>query len=128
MMVYKLYAIMLLPAVKNMNGNRGRMAVQAAHGFLHSYWDSVNRFPEDALAYQNQGSAFKICLAVDSEEVLETLKNKYEPICGVRLVLERGTKADGSVNEAVKGITCLGLGPIDESRVGDDLRALRSFL
>ena len=111
-----------------MNGNRGRMVVQSAHGFLPSMWDSAKRFPADAEAYQNQSSAFKICLVTDSEEFLENLYSKYKLVCGASLVQERGTKADGSVNEAVKGITCLGLGPIEESLVGDDLKALKGFL
>jgi hypothetical protein len=43
----------------------------------------------------------------------------------VSLVEEKGTKADGSVNEAMRGVTNLGLGPIRSDQIGDDLKALK---
>jgi hypothetical protein len=126
--IYKLYAIMFAPAVKGMNGNRGRMATQAAHAFLHSYWDSYDRFYDDADAYRAQPSAFKMSLVTDDAELLRSLAEKYRPICGVSLVEERGTRADGSVNEAVAGLTALGIGPIRSDLIADDLKALKGFV
>ncbi len=126
--VFKLYSIMSGAAVKKMNGVRGKMVSQGGHGFMHAYWDSEDRFPDDAKAYRRQTSAFKITLAVEDEGQLVALMEKYRPLCGVSLVEERGTKADGSINEKAQGVTCLGLGPIDADLIGDDLRALKGFL
>jgi hypothetical protein len=126
--LYKLYAILSQEAVKAMNGNRGRMATQAAHGFLHAFWDGCDRFPEMTTAYRAQPSAFKVTLVAVDSEALRILEEKYRPICGVSLVVERGTKSDGSVNEAVKAVTCLGLGPILLDKIGEDLSGLKNFL
>lgn len=126
--LYKLYAILSQEAVKAMNGNRGRMTTQAGHGFLHALWDAAERFPEMAYDYRKQRSAFKVTLIAEGSEALRILEEKYRPICGVSLVEERGTKSDGSVNEAVKAVTCLGLGPIPLDKIGDDLSALKNFI
>jgi hypothetical protein len=126
--IYKLYAIVLSSAIKGMNGNRGRMGLQMAHGYVHALWDAMDRFPEAHDAFRAQPSAFKIALTTDDPEVLRTLAEKYRPICGVSLVEERGTKADGSINEAVRGVTCLGLGPIRSDLIGEDLAGLKGFV
>lgn len=126
--MFKLYSILLLPAVKAMNGNRGRMAVQAGHGWLHAYWDAEKRFPEAVAAYRSQ-TAFKVCLVTDSEEAIQAMFFLYSQICGASLVKESGSKSDGTTDEAAAfGLTCLGLGPLHADHVRDDLRALKSFL
>jgi len=126
--MYKLYSIMLLPAVKAMNGNRGRMIVQGGHGFVHALWDAEKRFPDTYAAYRQQ-TAFKAALAAADEQTIRDLHFKYSQICGVSLVNESGSKMDGAVSDAgALGLTCLGLGPIHVDQTGDDLKALKSFL
>jgi peptidyl-tRNA hydrolase len=127
-MALKLVSVLLLPAVKAMNGNRGRMVVQGSHALLHALWDSERRFPEVAAAYKAQGSAFKIVLVADDEATLLGLHESYRRTHGVTLVEERGTRASGGNNEAVRGLTGVGIGPIDDAAIGDDLGSLRPFL
>lgn len=125
---YRLYVVVALDAVKAMKGNRGRLGTQIGHGFVHALFDALDRFPEDVRAYRTQSSAFKITLAVETGEQLQDLIERYRGVCGVSLVEERGTRGDGSVNEAVKGITALGIGPIRTDLVGEDLATLRPLL
>ncbi len=125
--MYKLYTILLLPAVKLMNGNRGRMVTQGGHGFLHALWDAEKRFPEAAAAYKSQGSAFKVTLSIASEDALMALHDAYAPICGVSIVQERGTTLSGSINERVQGLMGLGLGPIHIDQINADLADLKGF-
>ena len=117
---------MLLPSIKAMNGNRGRMVVQAGHAFVHALWDAQDRFPEAVAGYRAQ-AAFKIALATDSGEVLHALYEKYRLICGATLVQESGSKMSGDINEAVIATNCIGLGPIHVDLIGDDLSSLASF-
>jgi hypothetical protein len=126
--MFKLYAIMLAPSVKAMNGNRGRMVVQASHAFVHSLWDAERRYPETVIAYRAQASAFKIALVTDSEKLLRDLATKYGELCGCSLVEETGSKATGDVNHAVAMVTALGLGPLHVDLIGEDLALLRNFL
>lgn len=126
--MYKLYSILLAPSVRAMNGNRGRMVVQAAHGFIHALWDAEKRFPETVEAYRSQGSAFKISLVTDDPQVLTDLHLKYCQIGGASMVKETGSKASGDMNEAAAMITGLGLGPLHMDMIGDDLRSLKSFV
>jgi peptidyl-tRNA hydrolase len=128
MVLYKLYLIVSAEAIKNMNGNRGRMVTQSGHGWVHSIWDSMNRFPDDVKAYKEQGSAFKITLVVPDSEALKRLYDTYKNVCGASLVEEHGNKVNGEINEQVKGITCLGIGPIRSNLIGDDLQSLKPFL
>lgn len=120
--VYKLYAVMSKEAVKKMNGIRGKMIAQGGHAFLHAYWDSLNRFPEYAEAYKNSDHAFKITLVVEKTEQLETLRDAYKDLCGVSLVKDAGFTV---FNEPT--VTCLGIGPIPEDLIGDDLKSLKLF-
>ncbi len=127
-MIYKLYAVLLIPAVKAMNGNRGKMVTQGGHAFVHALWDAEDRFPDAVAPFRGPPSAFKIALAIDDETALRALADRYGSICGVSLVEERGAKADGSVNEAARGVTGLGIGPIREDQIDDDLRLLKGFV
>lgn len=127
-MHYALYVIMSTDAVKAMKGNRGRMVVQAAHGFVHSLWDSAKRFPNDHLLYREQTSAFKMALVVPDEAALRALHDAYQPICGVSLVEESGSRSDGTANDDVRAVTALGIGPIRSDMIGADLKSLKPFL
>jgi peptidyl-tRNA hydrolase len=117
-----------MEAIRNMKGNRGRMITQGGHGILHAFWDAQRRFPDDALAYMNQSSAFKITKVVDNGDALRLLAVKYKDVCGISLVEEKGTRADGSVNVEVQDVTCLGIGPIRNDLIGEDIINLKLFL
>jgi len=131
-MKVKMYCIFALESVKKMNGIRGKMCTQAGHAYLHSFWDSVKRFPgehgfasdgpSDAEKYQNGDRAYKITLIVDTVEELRVLQDKYKDICGTSLVTDAAfTVFDEPTT------TCLGLGPIAEENIGDDIKALKTF-
>lgn len=115
-----------------MNGIRGKMCTQAGHAYLHAFWDSVERFPGqhgfardepgDAEKYQNSERAYKITLVVDTVDELRALQEKYKDVCGTSLVTDAGFTV---FNEPTT--TCLGLGPIAEENIGDDIKALKTF-
>ena len=131
-MKVKMYCIFALESVKKINGIRGKMCTQAGHAYLHSFWDSVQRFPGqhgfaydepgDAEKYQNSDRAYKITLVVDTVEELKALQEKYKDICGTHLVTDAGFTVFTEPTT-----TCLGLGPISEDNIGDDLKALKTF-
>ena len=118
--MYKVYDVMCRSALKLMNGNRGKMCAQAGHAYLHSFWDSEKRFPETAQAYRHSDHARKITLVVDTEEELVELYKSYHGLCGVALIKDAGFTV---FNEPT--ITCLGIGPIHQDDVGEDLKSLR---
>jgi peptidyl-tRNA hydrolase len=135
-MKHKLYCIFAKESVQKMNGIRGKMCTQAGHAYLHAFWDAIrknvlNDFDLDlvqerkmaqAVAYQNSDHAYKITLIVDTVEELKELQEKYKDICGTSLVTDAGFTV---FNEPTT--TCLGLGPISEDNIGDDIKALKTF-
>lgn len=146
-MTIKMYCIFSKESIEAMGGNRGKMAAQAGHAYLHAYWDAEealeyhkNRFAflnhkEDELAeqrytyilneYKNgKSGATKICLIVDTNEQLQQLQQAYKNKTGTSLVVDSGK----TVFNGQSTITCLGIGPIDDNGVGDDLRQLKVFI
>jgi peptidyl-tRNA hydrolase len=148
-MKYKMYCIFAKESVAKMNGIRGKMCTQAGHAYLHAFWDGVQAYEgpwwdeenikdedrqkinayritaqkrEQAIAYQNSDHAYKITLIVDTVDELKALQEKYKDICGTSLVTDAGFTV---FNEPTT--TCLGLGPISEDNIGDDLKALKTF-
>ena len=135
-MKIKMYAIFSKEAVDKMRGSRGKLAAQAGHAFLHSFWDASRMYrdehgmlnPENyqkysqAMDYQNSNHAYKIGLVVDNEEQLIQLRDKYSDICGVSLVKDAGFTVFSEPT-----ITCLGIGPISEINIDDDLKQLKIF-
>ncbi len=131
-MKYKLYCIFAKESIEKMGGNRGKMCTQAGHAYLHAYWDaatnvgSIKEYPqkmEQALAYASSDHAYKITLIVDTVEELKALQEKYKDVCGTSLVTDAGyTVFNGPTT------TCLGLGPIAEDNIGDDIKNLKVFL
>lgn len=119
---YKLYCLMAKDSVDKMKGIRGKMITQGGHGYLHAVWDSDARFPEFSHAYKNSGMAKKITLVVPTVTDLKTFEEAYRDVCGVSLVKDAGLTV---FNEPT--ITCLGIGPIPDHLVGDDLKSLRTF-
>lgn len=135
----RMYCIVSREALKAMNGNRGKLAAQAGHAYLHAYWDAEDRHVHwrgadtdysrsyrdgPALDYRRSGNAKKVCLVVETTDELRALEARYRPVCGVSLVTDAGlTCFDG-----VPTVTCLGLGPIRDEDVGDDLKALKVLI
>lgn len=132
----KMYCIVARESLLKMNGNRGKLAAQTGHAYLHAYWDSQDRFDfryrwsndgkpilADYEEYRRSGKAVKICLIVETVADLQVLHDAYKPICGVSLVTDAGlTCFDGPTT------TCLGIGPIRDEDIGKDLRALNVLI
>lgn len=118
----KMYCIFAKESLDKMGGVRGKMCTQAGHGYLHSFWDAAARFPDAAQAYINTSHAYKITLVVATVEELEALQERYKDVCGVSLVKDAGFTVFKEPT-----VTCLGLGPIFESNIGDDLKALKTL-
>ncbi len=98
-----------------MKGNRGKLAAQAGHAFLHTYWDAERRFTRAAEAYRDSERAYKIGL-VASYETIDHLYEKYVDVCGVSKVVDAGL----TVFQAAT-LTCIGIGPIDIDRFEPEL-------
>lgn len=116
----KQFCIFSKESLKKINGIRGKMASQAGHAFLHSFWDAEERFPEVAKAFKYSMQAKKITLVVDTDEDLLYLNSLYIDICGVSLVKDAGLTVFKEPT-----ITCLGIGPISEDDVGLELSQLK---
>lgn len=119
----KMYCIVARDSLKAMNGNRGKLAAQAGHAFLHAYWDAESHNMANAVAYRASGMAKKVTVAVDTVNDLDALYEAYRAVCGVSLVKDAGlTCFDGPT------VTCLGIGPIRDDEVGDDIKALKVLI
>lgn len=121
----KMYCIVAKESLDKMGGIRGKLATQAGHAYLHAYWDAAKRFPEDAQVYQDSNMAFKITLVVPTTEELDKLHEHYKDICGVSMVVDAGRTVfkneDGSPRPTQ---TCLGIGPLRNSKKDDVLGSL----
>lgn len=118
----KMYCLMAMESVEKMNGIRGKMITQGGHAYLHAFWDAEKRFPDAAQAYRDTSHAYKITLIVPTVEDLIAFQEKYRDVCGVSLVKDAGFTVF-----AEPTVTCLGIGPIFESQIGDDLATLKTF-
>lgn len=132
-MIVKMYCIFAKESVQKMNGIRGKMCTQAGHAYLHAFWDAANtvgledseikqRKLKQALAYASSERAYKITLIVDTVEELRALQDKYRDVCGTSLVTDAGFTVFKEPTT-----TCLGLGPIAEENIGDDIKSLKTF-
>lgn len=119
----KQYLIFAKESIDKMGGNRGKMSSQAGHGYLHSFFDSLDRFPKQAKAYRDSDHAYKITLLVPSVEDLQRLHEAYRNVCGVALIKDAGYTVFTEPT-----ITCLGIGPLPDNLKGDDLKELRPFM
>lgn len=125
----KMFCIVARDSLKAMNGNRGKLAAQAGHAYLHAYWDAEDRyktwFPNAvAYDYRRSGAAKKVCLVVETVDDLKALYEAYKPICGVSLVTDAGLTCFNGVPTT----TCLGIGPIADDQIMDDLRELKVLI
>ena len=126
-----MYCIFAKESVAKMNGIRGKMATQAGHAYVHAFWDAfapsfnlikMFRKIKQAYAYKHSERAYKITLRISTVDELKALQEKYRDICGTSLVTDAGFTVF-----AEPTTTCLGIGPIREDKIGDDLKALKTF-
>ncbi len=138
-MKHKMYCVFAKESIDKMKGNRGKLAAQAGHAYLHAFWDAnyahnvepfnmeevliAKRKVDQAHAYYDSERAYKICLVVDTVAELETLHNAYKDVCGVSLVKDAGFTVFDEPT-----VTCLGIGPISEENIGDDIKALKVLM
>lgn len=118
----RMYCIFAKESVKKMNGIRGKMCTQAGHAYLHAYWDAIKHTPNLADLYKDAKHARKITLIVDTVEELREIQDKYKTVCGTSLVTDAAfTVFDEPTT------TCLGLGPLRDEDIGEDLKSLKTF-
>lgn len=122
----KMYCVVARESLNAMKGNRGKLAAQAGHAYLHAYWDMEDRvgWNGDPEPYRASGRATKVCLVVDTVEELQALYEAYRPICGVSLVVDAGL----TCFEGVPTTTCLGIGPIRAEDVKENLSTLKVLI
>lgn len=121
-MKHKLYCIFAKEAVEKMKGIRGKMCTQAGHAYVHTLMNALRDFPELANDYLNGEHAYKITLIVDTVDDLRVLQEAYKDKCGTKLVTDKGFTVFTEPTT-----TCLGIGPIREDMIGDDLKAIKTF-
>lgn len=123
-MKIKMYCIFSRESLSKMNGIRGKMATQAGHAYLHSFWNALENesYKNMALDYKASDHAYKITLVVDTVDELKEIQQRYKDVCGTSLVTDAGF----TVFE-VPTTTCLGIGPISEDKIGDDLKCLKTL-
>lgn len=122
-MKHKMYCIFARESVKKMNGVRGKMCTQAGHAYVHTLLNAQQQWPEHVQAYLDSGHAFKITCVVDTIAELEQLQQKYQAHCATKLVTDKGLTVFSEPTT-----TCLGIGPISEDLIGDDLAGLKLFM
>lgn len=129
---HKMYCIFAKENLDKINGVRGKMASMAGHAYLHSYWDALSDAnsigkdrvkAEQAFVYKDSGLAMKITLVVDTVDQLKILQESYKDICGTSLVTDAGR----TVFKEPTTI-CLGIGPISEDNIKDDLKVLKVLI
>jgi peptidyl-tRNA hydrolase len=121
-MKIKQYCIFAKEAVDKMNGVRGKMCTQAGHAYVHCALQAAKEFPEQLEAYINSDHAYKITLIVDTVDQLKQLQEAYKNKCATKLVTDKGFTVFKEPTT-----TCLGIGPIPEDMIGDDIKALKTF-
>jgi len=121
-MKHKMYCIFAKESVQKMNGIRGKMATQAGHAYLHTFMNAMAETPELATAYLDSGHAYKITLIVDTVEQLRELQEAYNDVCATQLITDKGFTVFTEPTT-----TCLGIGPLSEDMIGEDLKALKTF-
>lgn len=129
-MKVKMYCIFARESLDKINGIRGKLATQAGHAYLHAYWDACSDMAADgnrpkftqALTYQGSERAYKITLVVDTVDELKALQEAYKDVCGTSLVTDAGFTVFKEPTT-----TCLGIGPIFETNIGEDLKALKTL-
>jgi peptidyl-tRNA hydrolase len=121
-MKIKMYCIFAKESVDKMKGVRGKMCTQAGHAYVHTLLAAMDEKPELFRQYLESDHAYKITLIVDTVDELKAIQEKYKDIVATKLVTDAGFTVFQEPTT-----TCLGLGPISEDLVGDDLKAIKTF-
>ena len=120
----KMYCIFSAEAIKDMGGNRGKMAAQAGHAFLHAFWSAEKCDRLMAESYRSGGMAKKITLVVPTTAELLTMYLDFQfRGLGVTLV----TDAARTVFEKPT-ITCVGVGPVPDDYDCPILKSLKVLI
>lgn len=118
----RMYCVFSREAIKLMGGNRGKLATQAGHAYLHAYFMAEMATLELATKYRGT-LARKITCAVDTTEELTKLYMSLAGTCGAALIEDAGfTVFDRST------VTCAGFGPFDDEDVPEALKKLELLL
>ena len=118
----KMYCIFSKESIAAIGGIRGKIAAQAGHAYLHAFWNAAQKYPDTARAYQAGQHARKICLLADTNHQILQLVDKYAGICGTTVVVDAGFTVFSEPT-----LTCVGIGPIAEDQIQEDLKALKLF-
>ena len=93
-----------------MKGSAGKLAAQAGHAYLHSFWDAAENFPHLVRAYR-AGLARKICMVVPTDADLLNLYEMFENYPRT-LVVDSGFTVFDSPR-----LTCIGIGPVPQMEI-----------
>jgi peptidyl-tRNA hydrolase len=121
-MKHKMYCVFAKESVDKINGVRGKMCTQAGHAYLHTFMNAMAETPDLAAAYLDSGHSYKITLLVDTVEQLQELQEAYKDVCATQLITDKGFTVFKEPTT-----TCLGIGPLSEDMIGDDLKAIKVF-
>lgn len=117
-----MYCVFAKESIDKINGVRGKMCTQAGHAYLHTFMNAMIETPELATAYLDHGHAYKITLIVDTVDELRELQEAYKDVCATHLVTDAGFTVFKEPTT-----TCLGIGPISEDMIDEDLKAIKTF-
>lgn len=70
---------MVIVVRKDLKMKTGKIAAQVGHGVLGAYKQSISRYPEKVLEWENNGQP-KIVLKVQSQEELERVRNSSQEV------------------------------------------------
>ena len=118
----RMYCVVSKESMKKFQGIRGKMMSQSGHAFLHAFWDSNARFPETAKAYQESAHARKITVIVETDKDLLDLYAAYKPLCGAVTVVDAGFTVFKEPT-----LTCIGIGPLRDDAIGENLKSLKTL-
>lgn len=115
----RMYAVVSKAALKAMGGNRGKLGAQLGHAFMHAGWDALDRHPARLEAYRHSGSARKVVLLCEDEDLMRALVEHYRPICGVTAVVDAGYTVFTEPT-----FSAIGIGPLAPNECDERLRSL----
>lgn len=123
----KMYCIFSKDAIKAMKGNRGKLAAQAGHAYLHAFWNAIesdNVYKRaTAREYKDSDHAYKICLFADDEQTLRDLYNEHCTFTGATIVVDAAFTVFDQPT-----LTCVGIGPIHEADRNEKLKNLKVLI
>ena len=120
----KMYCVFSMEAIKAMGGNRGKMAAQAGHAYLHAWWDAEEKYNLTALAYRQSGKAKKVALVVVTTDELVAMHERLKArSVGLSLVEDAGMTVFGGPT-----VTCLGIGPVPDGWLDEQVNALQVLI